>query len=166
MRTRPPSIDGLAASTLQLPPGAWATVLDCLCERFPAIARPQWLERMARARVLDDTGTPVTPETPYRVGLEIHYYREVPDEAPIPFEETIVHADADLLVADKPHFLPVVPAGAHVHEAAPAIGLRRRIGRRQRPLVLLQRLRRVAVAVALAIDLTHKNQDRSAARAR
>ena len=125
MRKRPPSIDGLAASTLQLPPGAWASVLDCLCERFPAIARPQWLERMARARVLDDTGTPVTPETPYRVGLEIHYYREVPDEAPIPFEETIVHADADLLVADKPHFLPVVPAGAHVHETLLARLVRR-----------------------------------------
>src|SRR5688572_20509118 len=31
MRKRPPGIDGLAASTLQLPPGAWLTVLDCLC---------------------------------------------------------------------------------------------------------------------------------------
>ena len=58
----------------------------------------------------------LTPETPFRVGLEVHYYREVADELPIPFHEVVLHADADLLVADKPHFLPVIPAGAHVHE--------------------------------------------------
>ncbi len=116
MRNRPPTLDGLPASTLQLPPGPWPTVLDCLCERFPAVTRAQWLERMARGRVVDSAGNSLTPETPYRVGREIHYYREVPDEAPIPFEDVVLHADADLLVADKPHFLPVAPTGAHVHE--------------------------------------------------
>ena len=116
MRQRPPNIHGLAASTLQLPPGTWPTVLDCLCERFPSVARPQWLERMDRGKVVDGAGTPLTAESPYRLGLEIHYYREVSDEAPIPFEEVVLHADGDLLVADKPHFLPVTPAGPHVHE--------------------------------------------------
>ena len=116
MRKRPPSIDGLAASTLQLPPGAWPTVLDCLCDRFPAVTRSQWLERLARGRVVDSDGNWVAPETPHRVGLEVHYYREVQDEPPIPFDEVVLHADADLLVADKPHFLPVTPTGAHVHE--------------------------------------------------
>ncbi|WP_342316694.1 pseudouridine synthase [Lysobacter sp. FW306-1B-D06B] len=116
MRNRPPTIDGLTASTLQLPPGAWSTVLDCLCERFPAVARSQWLERMSRGRVVDNAGSRVTAETPYRVGFEVHYYREVPDEPTIPFDEVILHADDDLLVADKPHFLPVTPVGAHVHE--------------------------------------------------
>ncbi|HEY8010715.1 MAG TPA: pseudouridine synthase [Rudaea sp.] len=116
MRKRPPNIDGLAASTLQLPPGAWPTVLDCLCERFPAIARPQWLERMARGRVVDVDGQWLTPETPYRVGLEVHYYREVSDELPIPFQEVVLHEDGDLMVVDKPHFLPVTPSGSHVHE--------------------------------------------------
>ena len=116
MRKRPPAIDGLAASTLQLPAGAWPSVLDCLCERFPAVARPQWLERMVRGRVVDGDGRWLTPETPYRVGLEVHYYREVADEPPIPFHEVVLHANDDLLVADKPHFLPVTPSGAHVHE--------------------------------------------------
>ena len=113
---RPPGIDGLAASTLQLPPGPWTLVLDCLCERFPAVPRAQWLDRMARGRVVDNTGRWVTAETPHRVGLEVHYYREVPDEVPIPFDEVVLHEDADLLVADKPHFLPVAPTGAYVHE--------------------------------------------------
>ena len=116
MRRRPVSINGLAASTLQLPPGSWPAVLDCLCERFPAVTRSQWRERMARGRVVDSDGQWLTPETPHRVGLEVHYYREVPDETPIPFQEIVLHADSDLLVADKPHFLPVTPAGGYVHE--------------------------------------------------
>ena len=113
---KPPTLDGLAASTLQLPPGPWATVLDCLCERFPAISRARWLDRMARGRVLGGHGRPLAADTPFRVGLEVHYYREVADEPRIPFEEAIVHLDRHLLVADKPHFLPVAPSGAHVHE--------------------------------------------------
>jgi tRNA pseudouridine32 synthase/23S rRNA pseudouridine746 synthase len=116
MRKRPPDIDGLAASTLQLPPGPWPTVLDCLCDRFPAVARAQWIDRMARGRVLDGDGGWLMPDTPHRVGLEVHYYREMANEASIPFDEVLLHADADLLVADKPHFLPVIPSGAHVHE--------------------------------------------------
>ena len=116
MRKRPPTIDGLPASSLQLPPGPWRTVLDALCEHFPAVARTQWLARMARGRVLDDEGHSLTPDTPYRVGQEVHYYREVAVETSIPFEEAVLFADADLLVADKPHFLPVTPAGGHVHE--------------------------------------------------
>ena len=116
VRNRPPAIEGLAASRLQLPPGPWATVLEGLCARFRAVPRAQWLDRMARGRVLDSSGRPLAPDTPYRVGLEVHYYREVAEEPRIPFEETVLHADGDLLVADKPHFLPVAPTGAHVHE--------------------------------------------------
>ena len=116
MRKPPPGIDGLGASTLQLPPGNWVTVLDCLGARFPAVSLSEWSQRMARGRVVAGDGQWLTPDTAYRPGLEVHYYREVPDEAPIPFEEVVLHADADLLVADKPHFLPVTPAGAHVHE--------------------------------------------------
>lgn len=116
VRKRPPGIDGLTASTLQLPPGPWSTVLDCLCARFPAVAREQWMERMARGRVVDGDGGWVTPATPHRVGLEVHYYREVEDEPSIPFEEVVLYADDALLVADKPHFLPVTPSGGHVHE--------------------------------------------------
>ena len=125
MRGRPPPIAGLAPSTLQLPRGAWSSVLDCLCERFPTVTRSTWLERMARGRVVDPHGRWLTPETPYRIGLEVHYYREVSDESTIPFDEVVLHADADLLVADKPHFLPVTPAGGHVHETLLARLIRR-----------------------------------------
>ncbi len=102
------------ASTLHLPPGDWPTVLDCLCEHFAAIGRAQWLDRIVRGRVLAAEGTPITVHTPYRVGMPVRYFREVADEPVIPGEVRIVHADAHLLVADKPPFLPVTPAGAYV----------------------------------------------------
>ena len=110
------SRDGLAASTLQLPPGPWSTVLDALCAHFPAIDRATWLDRIARGRVVVADGTAITADMPYRVGLEIHYWREVADEPVIPFTESVLHADVDLVVADKPHYLPVTPAGDFVRE--------------------------------------------------
>src|SRR5690606_7615224 len=53
---------------------------------------------------------------PCRVGAEVHYFREVAGEPVVPFTETVVHADAHLVVVDKPHFLPVAPTGAWVRE--------------------------------------------------
>ena len=61
-------------------------------------------------------GAPLAVDAPYRLGAEIRYFREVADEAAIPFQETLLHVDAHLVVADKPHFLPVTPAGGHVRE--------------------------------------------------
>jgi tRNA pseudouridine32 synthase/23S rRNA pseudouridine746 synthase len=104
----------IPASTLHLPPGDWTTVLDCLCDHFAAIPRAQWLDRIARGRVLDADGLPITALTPYRVGMPVRYFREVADEPAIPGEVRIVHVDEHLLVADKPPFLPVTPSGIYV----------------------------------------------------
>jgi tRNA pseudouridine32 synthase/23S rRNA pseudouridine746 synthase len=87
-----------------------------VCARFPAIAREVWIDRFARGRVLGADGSPLAADAPYRVGAEIRYFREVVDEAAVPFEESVLHVDAHLVVADKPHFLPVTPAGGHVRE--------------------------------------------------
>jgi tRNA pseudouridine32 synthase/23S rRNA pseudouridine746 synthase len=121
----PPVIDGLRASRLQLPPGPWHTTLEALCARFPAIDRAQWLDRMARGRVLDAGGGPITPDTTFRAGAEIHYYREVEDEPRIPFAEAVLFVDGHIMVVDKPHFLPVTPAGGFVTETLLARLLRR-----------------------------------------
>lgn len=115
-RPRFPRFNGVAAATLQLPEGAWTTVLDCLSAHFAAIPREQWISRIERGLVLDAQGHAIAVATPYRAGLRIHYYREVPDEVPIPFEESILHVDAHLVVVDKPHFLPVTPVGNYVRE--------------------------------------------------
>jgi len=110
------TIDGLAPSRLQLPPGPWTTVFECLCARFPGVGSRAWRDRFARGRVLDAAGRALPVDAPYRVGAEIRYYREVIDEPRIPFEETVLHVDEHLVVVDKPHFLPVVPAGRFVRE--------------------------------------------------
>ncbi|MGC1548137.1 MAG: pseudouridine synthase [Rhodanobacter sp.] len=133
-------------STVHLPPGPWSTVLDALCAHFTAIDRAQWLDRMARGRVQDAQGVVVTPQTPYRVGLCIRYWREVPDEAPIPFAETMLHVDEHLVLVDKPHFLPVVPAGRFVEETLLA-RLIKRLGNSQ--LVPLHRIDRLTAGLVL-----------------
>jgi len=127
------------ASTVCLPPGNWATVLDCLSEHFKAIGREQWLDRIVRGRVLDAQGEPISVALAYKQGLRIHYFREVPNEKPIPFEEQILHVDEHLVVADKPHFLPVTPTGEYVEHTL----LRRLIRRLDNPhLVPLHRIDR------------------------
>ena len=108
--------DPTPPSRLQLPLGPWSTVLDALCAQFPAVDRARWLDRFARGRVLDAEGRPLDVARPYRVGLEVQYFREVPDEARVEGEVVLVHVDAHLVVADKPHFLPVMPAGRFVRE--------------------------------------------------
>ena len=104
-------------------------MLDCLCAHFNHIDRMQWLSRMERGLVLNAEGQPLGPAHPYRTGMMVRYFREVADEKPIPFVESIVHADANIVVADKPHFLPVTPKGSHVQETL----LRRLIERLDNP---------------------------------
>jgi tRNA pseudouridine32 synthase/23S rRNA pseudouridine746 synthase len=145
-RVRPPVIDGLAASTWQLPPGPWGTLIEALNAHFPAVSREAWLDRFARGRVIGDDGEPLRADSPYRVGLELHYYREVANEPRIPFEERMLHLDEHLLVADKPHFLPVTPSGAHVYETL----LGRLIRRTGNPdLVPLHRIDRETAGLVL-----------------
>ena len=142
----PPFARDSDASTVHLPNGSWATVLDALCARFATIGRTRWLDRIARGRVLDGQGVAITPRTPYRAGLRIHYYREVADEAPIPFAENVLHVDEHLVVADKPHFLPVTPAGGFVEQTL----LRRLIRRLGNPqLVPLHRIDRATAGLVL-----------------
>ncbi len=104
------------ASLVHLPAGPWPTVLDALCARFTAISREQWLDRVARGRVLDADGRTITAATAFQAHQRVHYYREVVDEAVIPFVETVLHADEHLVVVDKPHFLPVIPSGGFVEQ--------------------------------------------------
>lgn len=103
-------------SYLHLPAGDWATVLDCLCDRFPQISRQTWLQRMARGLVLDAEDRPLGPDEPYREALRVQYFREIANEREIPFAARILHQDEHILIADKPHFLPVMPAGDYAEQ--------------------------------------------------
>jgi tRNA pseudouridine32 synthase / 23S rRNA pseudouridine746 synthase len=133
-------------STLHLPQGDWATVLDCLCAHFASISREVWLERMARGRVLGADGLPIDSRQAYKVGLRVQYFREVLTEIEVPFIETILYADEHLVVADKPHFLPVTPSGGYVEQTLLA-RLTRRLGNPH--LVPIHRIDRLTAGLVL-----------------
>jgi tRNA pseudouridine32 synthase/23S rRNA pseudouridine746 synthase len=136
----------MPASTVHLPRGDWATVLDALCSCFAAVSRAEWLERMRAGKVTDAEGRPIEPERRYSQGLCVHYFREVAAEQTIPFSESVLHVDADLVIADKPHFLPVMPAGRYVRETL----LARLIERLDNPeLVPLHRIDRATAGLVM-----------------
>lgn len=119
--------DGVGPSCVGLPAGPWTTMLDFLVQRFPGVAAEVWQQRLLQGDVVDEQGTQVTPERAYQPDLHLYYYRSVPDEVPIPFEEAVLFQDEHLVVADKPHFLPVVPSGGYLQQTL-LVRLKRRLG--------------------------------------
>jgi tRNA pseudouridine32 synthase/23S rRNA pseudouridine746 synthase len=111
-----PVRDGVSASAVFCPAGPWATVADFLAERLPLVSRADWLARLAQGDVLDADGQALPPGAPYRAGGRLFYWRQVEAEVEVPFAEQIVFEDEHLLVADKPHFLPVTPGGRYVQQ--------------------------------------------------
>ncbi len=111
-----PTRDGVGPSTVGLPGGHWPRVIDFFLQRFPTVAPAVWLQRMADGLVLDEQALPVPPDAAYRPHTRLYYYRHLPAEPHIPFEATVLYQDAHLVVVDKPHFLPTVPAGRFVQE--------------------------------------------------
>jgi tRNA pseudouridine32 synthase/23S rRNA pseudouridine746 synthase len=100
-----------------LPEGhGWPDTLSFLDERLSALPRETLLQRMQAGEIVDESGGAVAPEAPYVGGRHLFYYRVVEDETPIPFTENVVYEDAEILVVDKPHFLPVMPAGRFSEE--------------------------------------------------
>ena len=124
---RLPNRLGVSPGSLILPKGNWCTLVDYLMHRFPHVPANTWRERMARGDVLDDAGIVLASDSPYQPNARIHYYRNLPAELPIPFEETVLYQDEWIVVADKPHFLPVTPSGRFLQETL-LIRLRRKLG--------------------------------------
>ncbi|GAA4822556.1 RluA family pseudouridine synthase [Tomitella cavernea] len=130
--------DGVGPSRVRIPRGisegardgsgatAHPTVAAYLTARFPADAQ-RIAEKIAAGEVVDADGAPITAGTPCTPGAEVFYYRDPPREEPVPFALQVLHRDARLLVADKPHFLASMPRGRHIAETA-LVRLRRSTG--------------------------------------
>jgi tRNA pseudouridine32 synthase/23S rRNA pseudouridine746 synthase len=112
----PPARDGLNASCVVVPAGSWATALDFFGWRFDKVALVDWMQRFAAGDVVAEDGTLVRADSLLTKGQRLYYFRDVPDEPHIPFQERILYQDDHLLVVDKPHFLPVIPSGKYVRE--------------------------------------------------
>lgn len=122
-----PTRDGVSPSCVALPAGHWPTVLDFLAQRIPAVTREDWATRMNAGDVVDALGQPIPAQAPYRPSTKLYYWRALPAEHRVPFEARIVFQDDWLVVADKPHFLPVTPKGRYLQETL-LVRLKRQLG--------------------------------------
>lgn len=141
-----PIVEGVGPSCQWLPAGPWKTVMDFFREQYPQVNAETWMARMAKGQVRDETGRHVDPKTVYRVGACIFYYRELENEKVIPYAEHVLYQDEHILVADKPHFLPVIPSGKFLHET---LLVRLRKNRQPEGLAPIHRLDRETAGVVL-----------------
>lgn len=96
-------------------------------QRFPGVSAEIWAARMAAGEVRDEHGSAVALDRAYQAQLRIFYYRALAAEPRLPFDEVVVFQNDFLVVADKPHFLPVIPSGRYVQETL-LVRLKRKLG--------------------------------------
>ena len=114
--------------------------------------------RVRNEEVVLGDGTRVGPDTPYRAGGSVYLYRDLPREAEVPGEPTVLLHDerTGLLAVDKPPFLATMPRGSHVAQTV-VVRLRRRLDLPE--LAPVHRLDRLTSGVLL---LTTRAEARSA----
>lgn len=122
-----PVLNGVGATRLHLPLTGDETIADHMVARFSHLEAARLYARFDRGEIVGHDGTKVRRDD--RLGSHefIWYYREPPVEREVPFEAEIVHADDDLVVIDKPHFLPTTPGGQFLQNSA-LVRLRNRLG--------------------------------------
>lgn len=139
-------VDGVSASAITVPRGEWPHVLAFLVARFPHISSTHWRQRLAAGQVTADDGGPVAAEAPVREGLRLRYFREVADEPVSRVPLRVVYRDAQLLVIDKPPFVPVTPGGRFVQQSL-LVRLKRELGLED--LVPLHRIDRLTAGLVM-----------------
>lgn len=116
-----PILDGVKPSYLVLPHNKIfynQELIHFLCAHFPFVSETAWRARLNSGMVVNEQGEPLDESAPFVAGDTIFYYREISreNEPRIPFDEKILFVDNDLIVVDKPHFLPVIPSGRFLRE--------------------------------------------------
>lgn len=161
----PPMRDGVSASCVALPvadTNPWPTLLDFLAHRLPYVSRDDWHTRMTQGAVLDEQGQALRADAPYppqprdAQHRRVYYYRALTHEPPIPFEAQVLFQDEHLVVADKPHFLPVTPSGRYLQETL-LLRLQRQLG-----IETLSPLHRIDRETAGLVLFSVRPQDRGA----
>jgi len=111
------NIEGVSASRVYLPANqAHLNLLQFFITQFPHIAEDEWKKRFDEGLILDQDGQALSVDSPYLPNTHLLYFRRLAREPEIPFKERILYQDEHILVADKPHFLPVTPSGLYLHQ--------------------------------------------------
>ena len=109
--------EGVSSSRVYLPAGqSYASLLEFFIVNFPHVERGEWESRFTEGLVMTQEGKAVTACDAYLPNTHLLYFRRLAREPEIPFEEVIIFQDEHILVADKPHFLPVTPSGLYLHQ--------------------------------------------------
>ncbi|MHA7303707.1 pseudouridine synthase [Arthrobacter sp. TMN-49] len=119
MKSPLPVRNGVNATRVRVPDeGPWTTAMEFVLEKFGHVDPAGIVDRFERGEVMALGGDIVTPATPLNQHMFIWYYREVPVEERLPVELSVLHQDENVVVVDKPHFLPTTPGGMYVQESA------------------------------------------------
>ncbi len=109
--------EGVSASRVYLPADqSHANLLNFFVKQFPHIAEGEWVSRFKEGLILDQEGHALAANDAYLPNTHLIYFRRLEREPEIPYEEHILYQDEHILVADKPHFLPVTPSGLYLHQ--------------------------------------------------
>jgi tRNA pseudouridine32 synthase/23S rRNA pseudouridine746 synthase len=109
--------EGVSSSRVYLPAGQnFPSLLDFFIANFPHIEPSEWSARFSEGLVMTSEGVAVAAGNAYLPNTHLLYFRRLAKEPQIPFEERILFQDDHLVVADKPHFLPVTPSGLYLHQ--------------------------------------------------
>ncbi|MBK7995569.1 MAG: pseudouridine synthase [Blastocatellia bacterium] len=92
------------------------TIFEYLITRFPHLEAEILASRIEEKELFLDDNSAITLSTPYKAGLTIFYHRATDKEEIIPFQEQVIFENDEILVVDKPPFLPVTPSGKYVNE--------------------------------------------------
>jgi tRNA pseudouridine32 synthase / 23S rRNA pseudouridine746 synthase len=112
-----PNSEGISPSRVYLPVGeSYQTLFDFFINHFPHIDSKEWGARFGEGLIMRLSGESVRADDPYQADIHLVYFRRLEREPSIPFDEQILFQDEHILVADKPHFLPVTPSGLYLHQ--------------------------------------------------
>lgn len=114
-----PVRNGVGPTRLRVPAsGPWSTIAEYVVERFGHLDADELYRRFDAGEIVAADGSPIRRDTTLGAEPFVWYYRDLPVEEPVPFREEILHVDDDLVVIDKPHFLPTTPGGRYLRESA------------------------------------------------
>lgn len=74
--------------------------------------------KVSAGEVVDADGAVLDVASVRPAGSHVYFYRDLPDEVPVPFDMPVLWRDDHIVVVDKPHFLATMPRGRHVAQTA------------------------------------------------
>ncbi|GAA1324823.1 pseudouridine synthase [Leucobacter albus] len=125
-------------------PDEWPLMRDWLHHRVGAHVDVDAF--IADERFVVASGEPVRATDRYRSNIFVWFYRDLPEETPVPGQIRVLFRDDRIIVVDKPAFLSTIPRGRHVRESV-VVRLRHELGLPE--LTPMHRLDRVTSGVLL-----------------